>query len=88
MIGPGILKELLDIIANVCLSVFKQQVLNRVYTKVRIRVCEEAGQSLLNSDKVKVNLAVGAYMKILEAIYLEDGKKQDILIQLRKRIRR
>ena len=79
---------MLDIIANVCLSVFKQQVLNRVYIEVLIRVYEEAGQSLLNSDKVKVDLAVSAYMKILEAIYLEDGKKQDILIQLRKRIRR
>jgi hypothetical protein len=39
----------------------------------------EASQSLIKSDGVRVYLAVGAYLKILEAIYLEDGKKQDIL---------
>ena len=39
----------------------------------------EASQSLIKSDGVRVYLAVGAYLKILEAIYLEDGKKQVIL---------
>ncbi|KAK1369610.1 hypothetical protein POM88_035702 [Heracleum sosnowskyi] len=39
----------------------------------------EASQSLLKSDGVRVYLVVGAYLMILEAIYLEDGKKQDIL---------
>ncbi|KAK1365551.1 hypothetical protein POM88_041112 [Heracleum sosnowskyi] len=48
----------------------------------------EASQSLLKSDGVRVYLAVGAYLKILEAIYLEDGKKQDILRYLNKRDRR
>ena len=42
----------------------------------------------LKSDKVIVELAVGAELKILEATYSEDGKKQNILIQLRKQDRR
>ena len=70
---------MLDIIADVCSSVFKQQVLIRVYV--------EASQSLSKSDVEIVELAVGAELNILEAIYSEDGKKQNILIQLRKRNR-
>ncbi|KAK1383214.1 hypothetical protein POM88_020949 [Heracleum sosnowskyi] len=72
--------SMLDIISDVCSSVFKQQVIIRVYV--------EASQSLLKSDVVIVELAVGAELNILEAIYSEDEKKQNILIQLRKQNRR
>ena len=55
---------------NDCLSVFKKQVL------IRVCIYQEASQSLVKSDGVRVCLVVGAYMKILEAIFFEDGKKQ------------
>ena len=39
---------------------------------------------ILNSDGVRVYLTVGEYTKYLEAMYLEDGKKQETLRQRRK----
>jgi hypothetical protein len=76
---------LLDIIANVCLSVFKVPGNYQSLAGGLIRVYLEASQSLIKSDGVRVYLAVGAKtMNILEAIFFEYGKKQRVIVMAKE----
>ena len=48
----------------------------------------DQSEFMLKSDGVRVYLSCRCRMKILEAMYLEDGKKQETLRQIRKQNRR